>query len=145
MSPFGVGLVAILLMLAALHLYWGVGGFWPGSDADSLRLRVVGTPSGAMPGLAACAAVAAALVAAAGVVLARHGFVPLGAFAWLATAGYVALILVFGLRGLAPYVTPAFSYAQGTPFFDLNRVYYAPLCLAIAAALLADFPFARAR
>lgn len=145
MNAFGVGLVAILLVLAALHLYWGVGGFWPGSDADSLRLHVVGTRSGAMPGFAACAAVAGALVAAAGVVLARHGVVPLGSFAWLATAGYVALIFVFGLRGLAPYLTPVFSYAQGTPFFELNRLYYAPLCLAIAAALLADFPFARPR
>jgi hypothetical protein len=47
---------------------------------------------------------------------------------------------VFGLRGLAPYVTLAFNYARGKPFFELNRRYYAPLCLLIAAALVVDYP-----
>jgi hypothetical protein len=37
-------------------------------------------------------------------------------------------------------VSPVFEYARGTPFFELNRLYYAPLCLLIAAALAADFP-----
>ncbi|MEJ0060569.1 MAG: hypothetical protein WDM79_13780 [Terricaulis sp.] len=41
--------------------------------------------------------------------------------------------------------TPAFNYARGTPFYDLNRRYYAPLCLAIAAALIADYPTGIAR
>ncbi len=54
--------------------------------------------------------------------------------------GYAALVLVFGLRGLAPYVTPIFNYARQTPFFVLNRRYYAPLCLLIAAGLVVDFP-----
>jgi hypothetical protein len=52
----------------------------------------------------------------------------------------VVLIAVFALRGLAPYVTPVFEYARGTPFFELNRLYYAPLCLVIAAGLAINFP-----
>ena len=63
-----------------------------------------------------------------------------GGFAWVVVAGYGVLILVFGLRGIAPYVSPMFEYARGTPFFELNRSYHAPLCLLIAAALTADFP-----
>lgn len=141
MSAIGYGLVSVFLLLAALHLYWGVGGYWPGHDADSLRLRVVGTHSGPMFGFVACAMVASALGAAALVVLARHGLIPTGAFGWIAIAGYGVLMLVFASRGVAPYLTPVFEYARGAPFFELNRVYYAPLCLAIAVALLLDFPW----
>jgi len=66
-----------------------------------------------------------------------------GGFAWIVIAGYVVLILVFGLRGLAPYVTSVFEYARGTPFFEMNRLYYAPLCLLIAAGLTLNFPAVR--
>lgn len=84
--------------------------------------------------------VAAALAAAAAVVYAGHSSIVPAQFTWVVLAGYAVLVLVFGLRGLAPYLSPAFEYARGTPFFDLNRLYYAPLCLLIALALAADFP-----
>lgn len=93
-----------------------------------------------MYGFVACAAVALALTAAAAVVAARHSPIMNTGFGWIVTAGYVVLILVFALRGLAPYVTPVYEYARGTPFFDLNRLYYAPLCLCIAAGLALNFP-----
>lgn len=145
MSPLGVGLILVFLALSGLHFYWGVGGFWPGHDADSLRLRVVGTPSGPMFGFTACALVAASLLSGAAIVWAAHSKIMAGGIAWAVCAGYAAMILVFGLRGLAPYVTPLFDYARGAPFYELNRLYYAPLCLAIAAALTADFPSVLAR
>lgn len=135
--------IAILLALAALHLYWGVGGRWPGRDEASLRLMVAGVKQGRMYGLLPCAMVATALSAAAAIVAARHSAIMDGGLAWVVIAGYGVLILVFGLRGIAPYVSPVFEYARGTPFFALNRFYYAPLCLLIAAALAADFPLAR--
>ena len=93
-----------------------------------------------MPGFVACAIVAAALTGAAAVVLTRHSQIMLGDFTWAIPTGYAGLILVFGLRGLAPYVGHWFDYARGTPFFDLNRLYYAPLCLVITVALIVDFP-----
>ncbi len=134
------GLVAILLLLSALHFYWGVGGRWPGHDAASLSLRVVGTPSAKVPSFLACAAVAAALACASLIVAFGQTPIAFGLQALVVYGGYVVLIAVFALRGLAPYVTPAFNYAKGTPFFTLNRRYYAPLCLLIAAALIATFP-----
>ena len=85
------------------------------------------------------AMVAAALTSAALVVFARHNGL-VAPFGWIVIAGYVVLLLVFGLRGLAPYFTPVFEYARGTPFFTLNQWYYAPLCLLIAAGLAFDFP-----
>ena len=51
------------------------------------------------------------------------------------TLGYWGVGAVFLLRGIAAYAPSVFSYAVGTPFCDLNRYYYAPLCLAIAAAM----------
>lgn len=140
-SPLSVALIAIFLALAALHLYWGVGGRWPGRDEDSLRLMVAGVKQGRMYGFLPCAMVAMALSAAAAIVTARNSAIMDGEFAWVVVAGYSVLIAVFGLRGIAPYVSPVFEYARGTPFFALNRLYYAPLCLLIAAALFADFPY----
>lgn len=93
-----------------------------------------------MYGLAPSAMVAGALVAAAAIVAARHSAEMHGPFGWIIVAGYVVLILVFAGRGLAPYVTSVFEYARGQPFFDLNLRFYAPLCLAIAALLVLDFP-----
>jgi len=139
MSAVGPALIAVLLALAGLHLYWGLGGRWPGNDDNSLRLMVVGAKHGRMYGFWPSAMVAAALASAAAVVFARHSAM-LGPFGWVVVAGYVVLILVFGLRGLAPYLTPAFEYARDTPFFTLNQRYYAPLCLVIAAGLALDFP-----
>ena len=132
-------LIAVLLALSALHLYWGFGGRWPGHDAASLREMVVGSRGQHMPGLGPSAGVACALAAAALVVVLKHW--PVAPWqGWIITAGYVVLIAVFGLRGLATYVTPIFEYARGTAFVDLNRQMYSPLCLAIALALVLDFP-----
>lgn len=140
MSITGALLIFVLLLLAGLHLYWGVGGVWPGHDAESLRLTVVGTRRGTMPGIAACAAVATALVAAAAIVFFGQWRVASGAPSLIVCGGYATLILMFGLRGLAPYLTGAFEYSRGTPFFDLNRQYYAPLCLLIAGGFALNFP-----
>ena len=35
---------ASLLAIAALHVYWAFGGYWPGHDARSLVVTVVGEP-----------------------------------------------------------------------------------------------------
>lgn len=73
----------------------------------------------------------------------------------------IALIILLGAIGLihlawalgfcwpgpdgvsrAAYVvgTQVFAYARGIPFYTLNRRYYAPICLLLAAGLIADFP-----
>jgi len=139
-NAVGAGLISVLLALAALHLYWGLGGRWPGHDDASLVRIASGAQGGRMYGFGPCAAVAFALSSAAAVVYARHSAVMAGPFAWVVIAGFIVLILVFGGRGLAPYVSNVFDYARGTPFFDLNRQIYAPLCLTIALGLVIDAP-----
>jgi hypothetical protein len=129
-----IAIIAVMLAIGALHLYWGFGGLWPGRDATDLVARVAGWKARAAPSLAACAPVTAALCGAAWIVAVQAGaprwFIP--SVLW--TIGFWVVFAVFLLRGLAAY-TPAFNYARGTPFYDLNRRYYGPLCVAIAAGM----------
>ena len=137
MQIIPAALIAILLVLAALHLYWGVGGYWPGHDPASLAARVVGTIGRAPPNFYACAAVTLALCAAAYIIAAHHGAPRFGVPHLLWTLGYWGAFSVFLLRGIAAYVPRVFAYARGTEFFTLNQLYYAPLCLIIAAGMAA--------
>jgi hypothetical protein len=130
-------LMMVLIALAALHAWWGVGGRWPGHDERSLVELVVGrTRSMRMPGFIRCMLVASALVAAAGFV-ALQGKVIAVDFGMpgerLVEAGFWIACAVFALRGVAGFIPPIFAYAQGTPFASLNRRFYSPLCLLIAA------------
>ncbi len=128
-------LIAVLLVLAALHAYWGLGGRWPGHDDTSMVQYVVGrTEAMAAPGARACFAVAFAILTTA--VLAAHmagvlhiPYVPQP----LVTLGFWGAATVFTGRGLAAYVPGIFNYAKGTPFYRLNRILYSPLCLLIGA------------
>lgn len=138
MNGLAITVVVILAALSGLHLYWGVGGLWPGRDASDLAARVVGTQSRSPPGFMACAVVALALLAAAYVIGATTWFAdPLGLPRWFWLTGTAVVGAVFLLRGIAAYLPRIFDYAKGTPFFNLNRLYYAPLCLLIAAGIAA--------
>jgi Protein of unknown function (DUF3995) len=132
--------IVVLAAVAGLHLYWGLGGRWPGHDDESLKLMVIGARKRPMPGLIQCGLVTAALLAAATIVLLGQGRIERGLQSYAVYGGYVLLIAAFALRGLAAYISPAFAYARGTPFYELNRRYYAPLCLAIACLLALDYP-----
>ncbi|KQV55322.1 MULTISPECIES: DUF3995 domain-containing protein [unclassified Caulobacter] len=126
----------ILFLLAAIHLYWGSGGRWPGHDEASMVEHVVGRTRGMKaPGLLASAAVALALATGGGLVLATI-FPPPPFESWLQTARWI-LFAVFAGRGVATYVPSVFRYAEGTPFSRLNRRAYGPLCLAIALGICA--------
>jgi hypothetical protein len=130
-------LVILLVVLAALHAWWGVGGRWPGHDERSLVQLVVGrTRSMRMPGFIPSVLVAFALLAAAGLVAleTKTISVDLGVPGErLVQTGFWIVCAVFTLRGLAGFIPSIFAYADGTPFAKLNRLFYSPLCLLIAA------------
>lgn len=140
MDLLAIALIAILTVLGLLHLSWGLGQRWPGTDAVTLHARVVGTPGRAFLGLFGWTFIAACLLCGAAIVWLGQQPVTGMRQAFITYGGYLTLILVFGLRGVAPYATDVFRYAITTPFYTLNRRYYAPLCLLIAAGLVADFP-----
>ncbi|WP_372782634.1 DUF3995 domain-containing protein [Phenylobacterium sp.] len=141
-GPLAIGLTAVVAAIGLLHLAWGLGLRWPGTDEASLAALVVGrTRGGRMPSRPLTVLVAAAILAAAGLVLAVSApGLPTGLFG-LALAGYIAVDLVFLARGVAGFVPAVWRYAEGTPFHRLNQLYYSPLCLLIAAGFTANLFF----
>ena len=138
-SPLALGLIAVLVAIGLLHLAWAFGLRWPARDEASLVALVVGrTRGGRMPSLAKGVLVAGAILSGAALVaLVGAPDLPPG-LAILVIAAYWLFGLVFVLRGLAGYVPAVWRYAEGTPFHRLNRLYYSPLCLLIAAGLTAN-------
>ena len=129
-------LAGVLLLLAAVHLYWGLGGRWPGHDDASLVEYVVGRTRGMKaPSLLSCVTVALALATGAGLVLAT--LVPPTPLEPILKTARWGVFAVFAARGVATYVPLVFRYAEGTPFWRLNRRAYGPLCFAIALGIFA--------
>jgi hypothetical protein len=130
-------LVVGLMIIAAFHLHWGLGGFWPGTDETSLVEHVVGrTRDMKPPSPFACFLVAAGLTLIAVAVMVRCTFTVLPAFVNLSAGVLVsAATFIFFGRGLLGFVPPVFAYAKGTPFFKLNMLVYSPLCLLLGFGL----------
>ncbi len=129
--------ISLLIALAALHSYWGLGGRWPGHDDQTLVETVVGRTAGMKaPGFWACMFVATALMASAALVAFACGVFPMPDIPWsrqIVTLGFWISCGVFALRGIAGFLPGIFSYADGTPFAQLNVIFYSPLCLGTAA------------
>ncbi|WP_309642884.1 DUF3995 domain-containing protein [Phenylobacterium sp.] len=139
-SPLAIGLAALLAALGGLHLAWGLGLRWPGVDEVSLAERVGGVaPGSRMHAPWMCTVVALALAAGAAVIVGFSAKPTEPAWRILFTLAYLALTAVFFLRGVAGFVAPLWRRTEGTPFHRLNRLYYSPLCLLIAAGLAANF------
>jgi Protein of unknown function (DUF3995) len=134
MTVLALLLAALLTLIAALHVYWGIGGIWPGSDPKSCARAVVGfTGIEAMPSMSASFAVAAAIIAAALVALALGGLFA-SPFERLPLAGAALFIgLVFISRGIAGFMPAWRRLTPEMPFARLDMRYYSPLCLVIGA------------
>ena len=126
-------LTVVLAAIAALHVYWGFGGVWPGRDAADCASRTGGFRGArTMPGPAACFAVAAALAIAALIPI-----LLIWQFGMLAMLAGLAVALVFLGRGIAGF-TPAWRrLTPEEPFATLDVRSYSPLCLAIGAGFVA--------
>jgi hypothetical protein len=135
-ATLGTALAAI----AALHVYWGVGGLWPGQSEAELVDMVIGAPAGTpIPPLWACAVVAACLCVPALAAIAvsfPDRLTIQRPLRWIAPAALWFSAFVFLARGLSTYLSPLLEGARGTAFFALDRTIYAPLCLALGAGLV---------
>lgn len=141
-----VGLVTLMVFLSALHMYWGLGGVWPGHDGPSAVSYIIGhTRTGRMPGPFLAGQVAIALLVVALLIAWRAAILPtFGVPTVLLAIAFWGAVSVFLARGIAGY-TSIFDYASDTPFYNLNRWFYSPLCLAIAAAMAGVWAAAPAR
>ena len=139
-APILPGLV--LLFLAGIHVYWGLGGLWPGTSPFDLAQKVVGGVSGSpMPGRVACFSVAIFLFLSSLLVTSSiHGFrfglsTKTLSFLQQLLAG---IILLRGVGGFFDrYLRP---HTRSGPFERLNILIYSPLCLCLGFMILVFTP-----
>jgi hypothetical protein len=115
--------------LAVLHLWWATGSTWPLADQATLADAVAGRRT--LPSPQACVGVAAALSTASALVAGRPS--PGSPLQRTGATGVVAVLLVRGTLGLAGRTDLVAPGSSSPRFRRLDRRYYAPLCLAIAA------------
>lgn len=113
----------ILVVIAALHVLWGLGYWFPIKDEAALARAVVGFAGAQkMPGAVPCAVVAVALLLAVMCLWWPPSL--------LRSIAVGAIGTVFLARGTAAF-TPIWRKLTPTePFATLDRKYYGPLCLA---------------
>jgi hypothetical protein len=134
MTLLGLAVAAVLLLLALLHAWWGVGGVWPGSDPADLARRVAGFAGArSMPSPAACFLVAAALSFSAIVALVLGGVIASPFPFFILGPAALVITLVFLGRGIAGYTSAWRRLTPVQPFARLDRLYYSPLCLLVGA------------
>ena len=125
---------ALLLLVAAIHVYWAAGGTWPADDSESLARAVMGPTSAKMAPWWASLAVAGALALGAVLVLGRVGAIDPGLPDLLIRAGVWVLAGVFLVRAVGGFVLSGVLRARKPDVFSrLDAAIYSPLCLAIAA------------
>lgn len=128
-----LGAAAALTALGGLHVAWGRGSTFPASARSGLADAVAG--SDAVPGPAACFAVAGALFGAATVVAgAAHTRAPVLRAGAAVVASAFATRALMGITGATVLVAPGGTTSER--FRRLDRLVYAPLCVGIALATL---------
>jgi hypothetical protein len=136
-SLTGYAVSLVLIALAALHAYWGLGGVWPGEDSRSLAMTVAGFKGiQAMPPPLACFVVAGVLIVAAMWVQALAVVITVLP-KFLTVLGGIAMAFVFLARGVAAYLPAWRQITPEQPFASYDMTLYGPLCLALGAAIAA--------
>ncbi|MDG4894510.1 DUF3995 domain-containing protein [Mesorhizobium sp. WSM4976] len=145
MIALAVILSFVLLLITTLHVYWGIGGIWPGTDQASCARAVVGFRGvDEMPSSFASFAVAACLALATLWPLALVGVfaTPFPIEGLAATALMIGLVFLGrGIAGFTPWwrrLTPE------QPFARLDQSLYSPLFLLIGLGFIvlsiSEFP-----
>lgn len=126
MTVLALALSTGLGAIAALHLRWALGLWWPWREERALVRAVVGVAGAErMPGPIPCALVVLACALAASL--------PWWPGGWVRQAGLVLASGAFLLRGVMPWMRPWRRVAAQEPFASLDRAVYGPLCLLAAA------------
>ncbi len=123
-------LTFVLLMIAALHLLWAIGYWFPIRDEAALVRAVVGAAgTRKMPGAVPCALVVVALLFAVMCLWWPHSMAR--------SLALGAIGAVFVARGAVAYAGFWRRLTPIEPFATLDRRYYGPLCLLIGLGFCA--------
>lgn len=122
----------MLAAIGGLHVAWGFGSSFPFASRDALADSVVGAAE--VPPPIACHGVGVALLTASALVL----DVPIGP-SWVRRVGRGTVATVFVVRaaaGLSGRTDALVPGSVGPRFRRLDRRYFSPLCLLLAAGTL---------
>ncbi len=125
-----------LLGLAGLHIAWAFGRSWPAEDRAALADRMAGRAGGSVPPRAACLVVAMLLASSSAFVAgAPRRDARLRRIGAMCVAGVLGLRGSCGLMGRTDLLSPG---STSPAFRRLDRRYYSPLCVALAAAAMSS-------
>ena len=128
-------LFVVLSLVASLHFFWATGRTWPVKDPKEFARTIAGIDSDkGMPGMGLTALVASLIFAAAVLPLWTTNVISLPLPEWCRLTSMWVLFSIFFLRGISTYALPNLPRAE--PFKTLDRLYFAPLCLLLAAGYL---------
>ena len=134
MSIIPISIFIILFATALLHLAWGLGLRWPGTDEQTLVNTVVGSPRiSRMPPPPITIVVAIGIGAAGLCALWGAHLVGLPLPLWMRKTSIIVLTLIFAIRGLVTYLPNGPFSTSVEPFRTLNLIWFNPLILSIAA------------
>jgi len=132
MSMIVLNLLSIvLLVIAAIHLLWAVGVFWPIKTEAKLARAVIGAKGidKMPPGWASLMVALLLTIAALWPWLTPENT----ALVMYHRLGFGGLIVIFGLRGIFSYLPFWRNLTPEQPFSRNDQRYFGPLCLVIAA------------
>ncbi len=126
----------VLLLITALHVYWGLGGVWPGRDSASCADTVVGFEGvDEMPSLACFAVAACLLLVTLWPMAVASAFATPFPPAGLAVVALVIALFFLG-RGILGFTQRWRRLTPKKPFAELDVKFYSPLCLLIGCGFL---------
>ncbi|KVP64587.1 DUF3995 domain-containing protein [Burkholderia ubonensis] len=129
-------IVPTLCAIALIHVYWACGGR-VGKAAAIPELD--GEPV-LRPSAAGTFAVAAALLAGAGVIAARAGWLRASPHASAVAFATVALALIFAVRAIGDFrYVGFFKHIRGSRFARMDTLCYSPLCAALSLSIASMF------
>lgn len=119
----------IMMFIAGIHLYWALGGLWPGKTPEELSDIVIGAET-RMPSKGMTIKVTIIFILMAIIPLFETGYLPplIAVDTLKIIEGIFAF--VFLLRGILSYLK-IMSKHMSQRFNSLNRRIYGPLCISL--------------
>jgi hypothetical protein len=136
MSFIALAIFLLLAAIAGIHVAWGTGVRWPRKTEAELVSTVIGHRSDKMPTPNQCYLAALAIFIPGAIAMMLAGLVQTPLPPWPVLLAGAAAALVFAGRGIAGYVPAWRARHPREPFASLDRHYYSPLCLLLAAGLV---------
>jgi len=125
-----------LTAIAAVHVAWGFGVRWPRKTEAELVTTVIGHERDTMPPPLPCYLAACAIFTLGGIALMLAGLLQTPWPRWLIPFAAARRSRVLAGRGVAGYVPAWRARHPREPFASLDRHYYSPLCLMLAAGFV---------